>query len=95
MIEDMSEGEKLDCIVDRLKYKVKIEVVKPGCNSFEECSKIALNADSVICRANKGLPDYFRFLSEFGKPSRTEIENLAGRVNFKDQRKQRQKHLSR
>lgn len=91
----MSEGEKLDHFVDGLKYNVKIEVMKANCNFFEECSKIALNVDSVIWRAKKGLPDNPSFSSELSKPSPMEVENLARRVSSKAQREQRQKDLSK
>lgn len=48
MISDMNESEKVDRFLNGLKYQVKVEVMKNGVNSFEECARMAVNVDSAI-----------------------------------------------
>lgn len=92
---DMSAGEKLNRFVDGHKYSVKIEVMKAGCNSVEECSKIGPSVDSVIWRTKKELSSYPSFSSKSGERSPIAIGNLTGRVSSMAQRERRQKNLAK
>lgn len=77
MVVDVSEGEKIDLFTNRLKYKVKIEVLKSSSDSFEECSRIDLNMDSAIWRVNRGNFGYQSGTSESG-PTPMKIGNVNG-----------------
>lgn len=83
MINDMSEGEKVDRFVDGLKYKVRVELLKLNCSSFEECARVALNVDSAIWGARRG-----QFgngtLYDDGQPSRVTPMEI-GNVNSSSQ----------
>lgn len=52
-IGDMDNSEKVDRFVNGLKCHTRVEILKENCNSFEECTCMALNVDITIGRARK------------------------------------------
>lgn len=91
-INDMNDGEKMDRFVEGLKYSVKVEVLKSGCNSFEDCARIALNIDSAIWGAKRN-SFYVASTPHRDGVVPMEIGNLNGAISSKAQREQRRKDL--
>lgn len=50
----MNEDEEMDCSVQRLKYRERVEVLKAQFESYENCENMALNVDSAIIRVGEG-----------------------------------------
>ena len=94
MIADMHEGEKLDKFVEGLKYNVRVEVLKSGCNQFEECARMALNVDSAIWGARRTLEPFTPTRQNAGSThTPMEIGNVNGSGSSQPQREQRRKDL--
>lgn len=47
-INGMRDDEKIDHFIQRLKYNVRVEVLKAQSASFEECVRVSLKIDSAI-----------------------------------------------
>lgn len=95
MIGDNNDGEKLDRFIDGLKYGVKVEVMKSGCSSFEECARIALTVDSAIWGARRTSSGFFPAHSkDKNEPTPMEIGNVNGENSSKAQREQRRRDIS-
>lgn len=94
-ISDMHEGEKTDRFVQGLKYGVKVEVMKSGVETFDECARIAMNVDNAIWSAKRESSSSFP--SRDAGPSRPvpmEIGNLNG-TRGQAHREQRKKDLEK
>lgn len=78
MINDVSEGEKVDRFVDGLKYNVRVELLEMNCVSFEESARIALNVDSAIWGARRGTTGNRSYgdASYSTVPTRMEVGNV-------------------
>lgn len=85
----------MDRFVDGLKYNVRVEVLKTNCNSFEECARLALNVDSAIWRARRGISGFHYNNNNGNEPTPMEIGNINSGPSTRAQREQRKKDLEK
>lgn len=78
----MNDGEEMNRFVEGLKYSVKVEVLKSGCNSFPDCAPIALNKDSLIRGAKKNSL-YLASTPHRDNVAPIKIRNLNGAISSK------------
>lgn len=90
-IPGMQEDEKVDRIIEGLKFNIRVEVLKAQADTLDECARVALNIDSAIWRAGT-----VGHSSALDGPMPMEIGNVQGTSHgklSKAQREQRKKDM--
>lgn len=54
IIPDITEGKKLDKFTDRLRFDVRVEVLKSTDTTLEEAARVALRVDVAMWKGPEG-----------------------------------------